>query len=579
MGNFIIIIILVNFIISNIYGFSYLPMNSNTSVITCLLNLLSKLPHGETLHFVFNNFTSIHLPVYTGNPHTIININKPVMLTLNFTNYNYIICINEFDHLAHIIMKLKSSPIWHESDSPRGKFILFTFTKNNFNEIARLLWRFDIINFIVIGPDSFDNSTKIFTANPFDRTNECGKFVRMRYVQSCNHIFNITLTSIIKKLNGCPLKMINSFNIFNFKTDRREYYMITMGLLDLIAKLLNTKILFAKTSKIDEILRNQSEDVTFYPFLFRLFDLYEKYDVSDYFVHDSSMWVIPKSLKISGFRIVTSVFDDKAWYAILAILFATAFIIRVTATYVHEKEAFKNLCRCLLAILVLSFGSVSSLLPKSNSFRILFSFYLLYIMQVSNIFQGKLISVLTNPGNEPTITTLEEFSNLGLPVSTSIRTQEILVARATEPILERISKKIIAEEKWSMVDSTIKTAYDRNQTTFCQHAIINRMYPILESKLDIIQGSTGLLSLELTVSMRKGHYFLPILNKLIRTTIECGFSKKLFNEVVDKNRIQTEDNNNRITLTLGHLYGIFFWWAIGISIAGLAFIAEIHNVL
>lgn len=531
----------------------------------------------DTIHFIFVNHMDVFLLKKIKNPFVISNINRSIRMSLK-SYYNYVIYIENLKYLNYTLPNLIYSPMWHEKNSPRGHFLIITSSEDYLKESLEYLWKFNIINLIIIVENVHNNNCalKIYRANPFESSSKCARFAKINFIGCSNSISNLTFLNNKPTLQGCHFKVVHSVDIKDLMAGRREVFTNVIKIINLLGELLKASVSFEIEHDIKRSINNETNDITLSSFLVRLGNLYENYDVSDYFLSDDMVWILPKSPTVSGYKILTSIFKMSTGMLIFGIILMVTFFMWLGAIFISERIAFRNLLRCLLGVLVFTIGSATNIVPRTNALRTLTVFYLLYCMQISNIFQGQLISVLTEPEREPPIETIEEFSKFYLPIVAPMITRQVMLMRINESVYKRIMEKATFKESFNMEDNVIRVALYRNVTTLSGKFIISKTYPQLRTMVDIIDHDTGLLPLELVVYMKKGHYVFDILNKLLSRITESGFQDKALNEIFEKKPIKLSQTDKlNISLRLEHLSIIFQLWAAGLVSATLVFLLEI----
>lgn len=126
------------------------------------------------------------------------------------------------------------------------------------------------------------------------------------------------------------------------------------------------------------------------------------------------LWVVPKSPTFSGYKIMNCLFKRTLWLALFIIFLITVIVMWFAAKCIPNETKLISFQKYFLTVLMFSFDCRSNIPLNNRTPRVLVIFYLVYSMQVSTLFHGKLINALTEPGHEPAITTVEEFADLCL---------------------------------------------------------------------------------------------------------------------------------------------------------------------
>lgn len=565
--------VLLNFYCHYSYSTIIQVNDADTLIHGCLQKIMTLLfGVEETVAFIFDNETDIIFPSEIKNPRTITIISKPIKVALTYY-YNYIIVTKKFDSLKQTIEELIRCPLWNKSNSPRGKFLVFMFFESQLNEIIEYFWQLDITNLVLVTRDISDNSLKVYKIKPFYQKGKCVTFLKEKAVDPCNMITDLTFPRITT-LSGCHIRLVDTQDVGAILQQPGRAYATVIRVIKLIAKVLKANLTFQQTQNIRQAVYNRTEDIILYYFLSRLETLYGDYDISNYFLKEGLVWILPKSPKLSGYKIMTSLFQATFWGALLIIFLITVLLMWFAGKCVSNQIGFKSLQRCSLIILMFSLDISANILPNNNTLRILIIFYLIYCIQISTVFRGKLISALTEPGHERSISTVEEFANLELPVVVSKAAKNTLQLDKGS-IDEKLRKRMIIAEPHVMLETVMAVAYDRNITSYCAESLLRKVLPEINSMIDVISQNTGILPMECIITMRKGHHLYHVFNEVIYRIVESGFQDKVLSDFAEERPVKrkkiTEAN---VVLTLAHLYTVFRLWTAGIMISTVIFVME-----
>ncbi|KAF2893932.1 hypothetical protein ILUMI_12242 [Ignelater luminosus] len=348
-----------------------------------------------------------------------------------------------------------------------------------------------------------------------------------------------------------------------------------LNCLKTIGKPLGMKATFILTTTPKELMYKRSEDVYLLVGLTRDLQLLKDYDVSDCFFRDNTAWAVPIFEK-SSIEVILTIFEWQVWLTIIAVLVGTT-VIWWLLKRSKEHIELVSFQRSILSTFGMTLGGSTNILPKTNVLRILTIFYLLYSIEISQHFQGKLSSVLTHPGSETPISTVEELADSTLKIIGSEKISRMLLERKEKKHL-KIQKRLIIRNNFNTTDNIITIAYFKNCSSIMGRKILQYAFPILIPKVHLIQDDSGLLEMELTFAMRKGHYFLDILNRFCSRITEAGIYQKMFSDTIaqsDKTTMIEKKDVKTIVLTIQHLMGLFFLWILGLTIATFVFISEL----
>ncbi|KAF2890711.1 hypothetical protein ILUMI_15462, partial [Ignelater luminosus] len=436
----------------------------------------------ETVAFIFENETDITFPTEIQNPRTITIISKPIEVAFTLHN-NYVIISKEFNTLKQTTEELIRSPLWNKSNSPRGNFLVFMFSEIFLNETIEYFWQLDITRLVLATKSISDNSLRVYKPNSSYQRGKCVNFLKEKTIDSCKLITNITFPKVTT-LTGCSIKLVDVQDLNAVLQQRGRAYANVIKTIILIAEILEANITFQQTQDIKQAVYNRSEDIILYYFLSRLETLYENYDISKCFLREEIVWIVPKLHKLFGHMVMMSLFTTTTWIALLITALITVLLLWSAAKCVSIQSKFKSLQRCLLIILLFTSDSCTNSLPNNNTLRVLIIFYLVYCMQITTIFRGKLISALTEPEYDRPISTMEELADLELPVIVSKAAKETGIQFKEGAIDTKLRKRMIVAEPHVMLETVMGIAYDRNMTSYCTEALLRKVLPEVKGMID-----------------------------------------------------------------------------------------------
>ncbi|KAF2892796.1 hypothetical protein ILUMI_13374 [Ignelater luminosus] len=543
---------------------------TNTSQIKgCLVCFIQKLFLPEvTLQFIYEDLNEDYFSLMmVNNPHFIINISKPVDKPLHY--YNYVIYVGDCAWLNDTLIKLKDSSIWNNSKSPRGKFVVIC-SFCHVEVLSDMFLNTDITSVTLL--------TKQLTENDSLILNEKVITVFKKNLEQCQYV---AFYIIIKTPQIKSITMITPFKI-DISGSQEAYvkalYSVMLKNLKIIGKTLNANVSYAFVEYPKEILYNHSNDnVWLYLALYRDSYLYKDYDVSDYFFFDTKTWALPKVAKRSSITSIISVFEEEAWITVFVTFSATVLTCWSFAQLLNEHVTFKRFQGCFLVIARIMLTNPSNVLPKKTSLRIVLLIYMLICINITNLFQGNLISVLTQPKTDPEIRTIEELAESSFLLLATNKVKNMTLERSDNPVYMKIYKKIIVKGAFNMTRDITLAANSKNYGVAIGKKILRHVFPQFMPKLYLLEYNSGLQEIELSLAIRKGHYFLNTLNSFRRGFTEGGLYKKIFSDVALENskNIELKDEAKIVSLAIQHLRGLFLCWLTGLSIATVVFITEL----
>ncbi|KAF2893934.1 hypothetical protein ILUMI_12244, partial [Ignelater luminosus] len=517
----------------------------------------------EKIQFIYESYDEDYLSLLTiENVRLIVRLDRPMKKLLDLCNV-YVILIENYDLLNCTLSRLKQSSIWNESRTPRGKFIIVVPNLIYIKEslLIDIFWKHDITCVTIIAQNPTSSN---WSAHP------------LSILKDKLHLGNRNIKS------RPSIKMIMPYMI-NISETKELYvnavYGTMFNYLKIVGKALGMDATFILTKTPKEFIYDNSVDIYLLLCTSRDLRFYEDYDVSDYFFRDIVTWAVPK-FEMSSLGVILSIFKWTVWLTIIAVLVGVTIMWWLFGKSSNEHKEFDSFQSCILSTVVIILNNPINVLPKSNVLRILTLFHLIFSIQISQYFQGKLSSVLTHP-EKSSISTIEELADSSLEIIGSEKINKLMLERKDNPVFLRIQKRLIREQLLNLTDNLMKVAYYRNCSSVIGKKILRYAFPNLMPMVSLIEYNSGLLEMEITFAMRKGHYFLDILNTFGRRISQAGFYKKIFTDAISKSYKTTmiEETKELVVLTFRHLKGLFILWFLGLLVATFVFIAEISHLI
>lgn len=536
----------------------------------CVQNIIKKMfLNDPTLNFVFEDKEDTLMQTRINNPRVLILIDKPLRLTLTYHN-NYVIYTKNYTSLDNTMRKLQSYPIWNESSSPRGCFLVVTPSQNNLPNIFKTLFDFDIINAVVVLYNTSECTA--YSWNVFAESCECGKNPQPYRISNYSKDLTVAYSSHVKNLNGCTIKLVNSFKfVRSFR--QSPFSTILVKLVEILSNLLNATLCDIITEDQKHFLYDKQEGISFGIIYYRLRHFIEQYDLSDLVYEDQPVWAVPKPQQITNLQLILSVFKETVWGVIVTVFITIPLTWWISAKYSYHRSNFQHFSKCFFAVLSFSVGRSVNLKSITNSAKCIALSYLFYSIVIGTSFQANLISDLTHPTYEHGINTLEELWKSSLYLVVHETSRQASKSHYKDDVYQTIVNRLLIEKNLNLTRFLGKVAFDRNSAT----PIIKRALRVFvkESLLISTVESISLGHTELSAIMRKGHYFMPIFNKYVKRLVESGFHEKIISDA-EGQRCPSRKEKLNVVLTLKHLLSAFALLSIGLACALLTFLSEMY---
>ncbi|KAK4873610.1 hypothetical protein RN001_012970 [Aquatica leii] len=528
MSKFVVIILI--FVSSKFaVGFN---ATTDDSYLSCVLDTIKQLfKEEETVHFICETCEDF-IPSKLKNPYVIININKK---------------LPTYRHIKNIIIQVESVTVLQEvakimeSDNTVNKqFIQCLVITNNINhsDAFQILWKVLVINVILITQQN--NLYVIKQANPYDDGNYCGNNTNIINTQNCS---TKIILKKVKQLNGYELNVTIRGSLNNFMVDAKP------------------PMLFISP-----------------PFYYG----HPSYDLTNHYYSENNVWLVPAPIRMSPFKALVSVFTIDIWILIIGFMMFTTVFWWLVKVFSERNRYFDKFCFVFIEMVSATINASVNVIPQLTSLKILVLFYIIYIIHIQTIYTSNLIRIFTNPPYEDPIKNFEDLSNSDLPIYCGGTIKMFLKENTVHEV--DLSNKILSK---LMVSND--TTYIEEGVRFRNCAYVMYEEDLLLCKTDDLLLMKKMVDNRLTGKrnhpffVRKGSFFLEVVNRVIAIGVESGILDKAREKVrfqVSKLITVNEnmDDSDPVVLTMEHVYVVFVLWIVGMIISIIAFCFERANL-
>lgn len=489
--------------------------------------------------------------------------------------------------------------------NPRARYIFYSsFTEDpNLEEFVQLLWYHYMINAVVLIPSSNLSIYNIFSFFPFS---SCGKNFSAKLLDKCNDgVFevneNLYPNKLPNVLPGCLIKICIQIRPplviapVNFSTDPKNTVEITEGIelemIKVLGKFVNFSMQFdSRTAQYNwgivspegnataamKLILNRNVDLGIGGFG----AVKERYMYSDHtieFYTENVAWCVPRAQLAPRWKNLFYVFTVTAWLG----MFATYAVI-ASITWLmgqcnpKEISAYFILKNSIISLYSTFLGVSASTLPKKDSIRISFYFWLIFCLHFISVYQAKLVGVLLSPSYENQLSTIEEMVDSKLEHDI-ISSHTRLIQNSKDYRLDKIlsSIKICPD-----VDECLyRIAYKRDlafliMKTFAEFKALKFRNSNGEPLLFYIP----YIVLSNKWYMTKGYPLRDRFDTLILRLRDSGllnkWQKDIENKYLYKSLMTLSKNNDEQILTISHMQGAFAILLIGLLFSFFVFLNE-----
>lgn len=554
----------VSYIINKTY-FDIKTDDFNPDQRHCIKKILNTSVESHEIYVVINK--SLELQEFLHHPFYIVQYRANYTRTQkSCIKGNYFLIISSPSVLKDILTFLNDSCFWNT----RAKIVVVLNKLSKPESVLQQLWAFNISNVIMLDL----NSMNIFAWSPFNE-NQCGrKFI---YHQFNCYALNTTkdLFIVAKKFTGCSIRaayfrvaydipyMANGSGI---GVAERSFGFVMEGLgINVLYEPIGDekeRELLSQHTLEDPIYFNF--DVIF-PIVTRFVWIYTEYDASEIYLFDDYLWVIAKPQQLPNTQVMAVIFSTNVWIAAIATYILSA-ICWYFLNNAHRARK-TGLTTSFLDIIRLSLTFSIPKTPESMFRRFFFILYILFSFVLSSAFLGKYSSVLTHPGHEKSIESVEEMANSLITPIFFGYIWNILKELNFTVTKNIVDKSVVVD--WSIQDRQKKVVGGGFCTPLYRMSLEyssqynERLKPI---------GSDYLISMNSVLNFKKGTKFLEQIDVLIGIMHQGGFQKKWLKDLLKKN---STIEDSIITITFEHCDGAFYFLGVGVALSVVVFVIEL----
>ncbi|KAF5271329.1 hypothetical protein FQA39_LY08127 [Lamprigera yunnana] len=532
----------------------FIPEETGVDYKDCLLRVIRQNFHeDETLCIVFSENHERFAFNGLTNPYIVVNIKKPILLKQKFVQ-NYIVFEENEERIFDLLSILRDSTVWNYAYSPKGKLVIITNARK-VSSIFEKLWLHGIIDVIVLIPDHSANYT-LYMSNPFEEGNNCGSTSSTIFNQSCSATLVKAVQIPVKNLSGCKI------TFSKLPKEFPPYERAVKFLLKELARDVNGTVSIA-----DDYEPLHDFKIS----LFLYFNVDDPGLVNTKVVYQQNwIWITPGPSRVFSIETIVVLFTIEVWILTGFILIFTIIIWWLIVATTRKSEQLGNV---FINFVSLTLGGTISLTPKMKVLRCIFFIYSLYAMIIQTAYKTNLIYVFTLPKHTSVITSANEIVDLKLPVCTETFYKYVIdnVLQNPKDRRYRELKKLLFE--FDNYRKCFDLMYSNRNTTILmvevKFSLLKEKHVNLNSFVD--NRLTGYI--QFVFVMKKGHYFIKNINKIITLFEESGIYQKIFKH----SRPTLKENINDQTflpLNLQNLYSTFLLLITGLILSFIVFIVE-----
>ncbi|KAF5306677.1 hypothetical protein FQR65_LT07232 [Abscondita terminalis] len=494
------------------------------------------------------------------NDHGFLNALKHQLIFLSFDElenlqqFTYfkmgIICYFDAQTTIDILQLWFPTVLYQANSNPRVKWFVIV-PQNDISEYFLVFWRFEFLNVVVLAHyiENNDTSFQIFTGDPQDPVNNCGRNFNSANQQNCHS--NLTFVfNVPRKFNGCTFRICSAYPT---RTVKQTELAVSESIMKITATYLNASYEF-------DVGDSCPSPVKIINSFLRFHLLYSQNTII--FYSSNPVWAVPKPKKIHPFTTITLIFKNTVWVLILLSIILTSLFLWLLIKYESCKHDFLLILLEIWQITL--FGSINKL-PWQWTLRFVIISYILYCIHIQAVFASKIIELLTVPQYERGIQNVRELSesNLSIIVSDELK---IMFFDQFNLKYDNVSNNINRLLYSTGNRDIVATFLDCLKTDIgCAAFFIgdeDHFNDSISEVAHLISENSVVGSINYVFFTLKHSCMFESLNQVVNTLVETGMNDYFIKKYGSQYRVFSNNTDTKTILTMGHLHIVFAFWAI-----------------
>ncbi|KAF5273861.1 hypothetical protein FQA39_LY00976 [Lamprigera yunnana] len=474
---------------------------------------------------------------------------KPIHLKTEYTR-NFVILTKSAFSLNQELNHLKNNRLWSDSNSPRGKFLIITYTTEVF-EIFSMFSKRMIMDVIILVP-SYHKRHLVYMSNPWGNGYHCeNSSTLIHSSQRCSQKLKKIVKMPIRNYGGCPL----SFNI-NSITWKMEKNAIDF-LMDALKIYLNLTMHYGNSTQ--------------YPLQVTLNANYNRHETTKIIFQIDWTWITAATIRVVHFETISSLFQKEVWLLTGLVFLITVLAWWITILLPTATNKFYQFCNVFIELTSLTIHGTISLIPNMHILRYIFLIYSFYALIVQTAFNTNLIQVLTVPHYSHAITSTKELiqSNMSLHVSSFVHHKVLRSTNSSAIGFRKLKKQLRTTKNYS---HSLDLIYN-----FRNAALLMPIVDFFETnekrKFNTFTDNYILGTVQLVFVLPKGHVLVDSINEIITVLTESGIYKRHIEGIIQVSGKNT-NVDEFVPLSLQHLSFVFALYIVGILLTVFVFLLE-----
>lgn len=488
-------------------------------------------------------------------------------------NENFILHINNNTNINNFLKKFLTSNFFHQSTSPKGKFIVLSDSETKVLEIFKKFWYHDIMKLMVI-------TKNVHIASPYWKKNSCGK--KVEKIKSFSCASNLAFAKLPKKFHGCNfiLGLINNMTelpyVGNASSDHPGLF---INPIQTVSKILELNLSYTSEYFNHEYVKYGKTTIMEKRLYGRYIDaicaapmrntiLSQVFDQTESILREKQYWAVAKPPLVSNILVITQIFKWSSWILIFCIGIFVTFLWNVICT-IKTKTFYKR--KNSLDVFTMSLGMSLVKVPKKLPLKVLMLFYMVYSVHIICYFQGGLSGVLTHPTRMQSVKTIDDLINSELkPMAFNITLGHIkkIDSPRAKILVSKMRPKNDNFKPSNNLNHILK--YKDHAIPFYESSFL--MYERYREFIDLTTPAY-LEEMDGNYLMRKGHHLIEDINRILLYIQEAGLQIKWLVDI-RKVSFSNDTESSNVVLQFDHLEGAFAFLTCGLGLAFVIFGVE-----
>ncbi|KAF5296331.1 hypothetical protein FQA39_LY12548 [Lamprigera yunnana] len=545
--------------------------SENRVVEDYVLRIIEHLVSPETTVLYVYDKTNNYLPRKMINPKITADVTKTVFNAKVYKTDNELVIIDleRVILLREFLIEMKRAGLIYETELSRKYLVIIpNLTTDYVKKMFKVLYYIDIINMIMVtfDPKSVSDTITVYTCDVHLAVHRDTKFERVLQSFKYETINSIKLPGVLDKYRKCVVQHIITHPVHLYKYLSKMHYLIHF-IKSVTSKVLN--VTFEPVIDRNSAINPIPDMLAIVHRDFRI--CFSTQACTTQFYKSDWVWVVPTPEKIEPLEVFRIIFKKIVWLSILITFVLTSIVWWLICRYTRVSS-FTSVLLDVYSLTI--FGSLNRV-PWFFQLRVLFIAYIIYAIPIQTLITSNLIRLMTVPQYELAINSIEEITASGLPVIVPSRFKDFIFSHGANdrsPLYNKIKNQILYYQK----DDYIKTMEDinifKNATALTYPEYLNSIPSQTNQQYFIDNSLLGTRSYAFAVKPRS--LLVPSINKIISMLLESGLLDHTINEFEASRRNYTAEVEEKVVLTLTHVYPVFAIWGIGICFATVVFIRE-----